>query len=158
MRRILFALSALFAFVAAPASAAEQSAQALLDAIYAQYQGDAQHAHGVYLDKPAEIGRYFELSLAALMIADNAAAAKRDDVPALDGDPFIDAQDWAIEGLAIHIDSQDARAAQATVRFTNVKEPKTIRLALVHTKAGWRIADIIWNAKGDSLRGLYVKH
>lgn len=157
MTRLLFALFALVATVA-PASAAEQSAQAFLEAIYAQYRGDEHSAPGVTLDKPAEIGRYFEPSLAALMVADDAAAAKRDDVPTLDGDPFVDAQDWAITGLAIHFDSQDARAAQATVRFTNLKEPRTIRLALVHTKAGWRIADIIWTAKGDSLRGLYVKH
>ncbi len=156
MTRILLAVFALLVFVA-PTSAAEQSVQEFLRSIYIRYHGDAETAPGIMLDKPADFRRYFEPSLAKLILTDEDAAAKRGDVPELDGDPFIDAQDWDITELTIHIDAQDAARARATVRFRNFKEPKTIHVNLVHTPSGWRIADIAWNGHDGTLRGLYVK-
>jgi len=162
MRRIALALAALLAFAApAPmnASAHGASPRAFLDRIYAHYRGsaDSKTGQGVLIDTPAKIRRYFEPGLAKLMIADEAAAAKAGDVPALDGDPFIDAQDWDIQNLTVHIDDQTKAAAHATVRFTNLKDPKTVHLDLVHTQAGWRIAEIRWSGDDTTLRGLYVK-
>lgn len=144
-------------FLVLPASAAEQSPQAFLQSIYVHYEGSSDTAKGVYPDTPAATRRYFEPVLANLIIADVAAAAKRGDVPELDGDPFIDAQDWDITNLKIHIDSRDATKARATVTYENFKKPQAIHLSLVHTPAGWRIADIIWNGNEGTLRGLYVK-
>jgi hypothetical protein len=156
MLRISLALFALLVF-AGPASAAEKTAQEFLQSIYSQYHGDPKAGPGIMLDKPADYRRYFEPSLAKLMLTDAAAAAKRGDVPELDGDPFIDAQDWDIADLTVHIDSQTADTARATVKFRNFKEQKTIHLALVHTPEGWRIADVVWNGTDGTLRGLYVK-
>ena len=157
MKHIVRILIALAAFAAFPAAAGEATPQAFLDAIYSHYHGtpDSKGGAGVMIDTPAEIRLYFAPDLAALMIADDAAAAKRQEVPALDGDPFIDAQDWDIANLTVHIDDQTQTTAHATVRFTNFKEPHTVHLTLVHTLSGWRISDIRWSGDATTLRGLY---
>jgi hypothetical protein len=150
-----------FAFVAllltaVPAAAAPQSADAFLQGIYAHYKGsDENTGKGIFLDKPADIRRYFTDDLASLVIADDDAAHKRGDVPELDGDPFVNAQDWDITDIAIHIDSETASAAKATVTFKNFKEPQAVHLDLTRTAKGWRIADIAW--KEGTFRGLYKK-
>jgi hypothetical protein len=146
----------LLAFFAVPVFAAPQSADAFLHGIYAQYLGDGRTTGlGVHLDTAADLHRYFTDDLAAMVMADEDAANKRGDVPALDGDPFVDAQDWQITDVKVHIDSQTATAAKATVTFQNIKEPETVHLALAETPKGWRISDIFW--KEGSLRGLYKK-
>jgi hypothetical protein len=155
MKRIGIILPLLL-FALATAQAAPQSAKDFLTEIYSHYRGDVDTtAKGIMLDKPADIRRYFAPDLAALIIADDAAAAKRGDVPELDGDPFVDAQDWNITKLAIHMDSETDSKARATVSFENYKKPDVVRLDLVRTSAGWRISDIVW--KEGSFRGLYKK-
>ncbi len=112
MTRILALLPFLF-LMTAGADAAPQSAKEYLTGIYSHYIGDDRTtAKGIFLDKPSEIRRYFTKDLADLMIADDAAANKAGDVPALDGDPFINAQDWEITHVSIHIDSETERAAR----------------------------------------------
>ena len=88
-----------------------------------------------------------------MIIADRAAAAKRDEVPALDGDPFIDAQDGAITRLAVTTAMNGPDKATGSVTFRNFGKAKKLRLALVRLEEGWRIADIVWPE--GSLRGLY---
>lgn len=141
---------------AAPANSKETALQ-FLQNIYSHYLGDDRTAKGIFLDKPADIRRYFVDDLANMIIADDEAAAKAGDVPNLDGDPFIDAQDWDIKNLSVHIDSQDAQHAAATVHFENVKQPITIHLSLVETPRGWRIWDIVWPDDEGTFRGLYKK-
>jgi hypothetical protein len=139
-----------------PATAAPQSAEAFLHGIYSHYMGDDRTTgKGIFLDKPSDVHRYFSDDLAALIIADDAAAAKRGDVPELDGDPFVDAQDWDIRNIVVHVDSETATTAKATVTFNNFKKPYTVHLDLVETPKGWRISDIFW--KEGSFRGLYKK-
>lgn len=154
MKRI-FALLPFLLLIAVRADAAPQSAKDFLNTIYSHYQGDDKTARGVFLDKPADYRRYFSPDLAALMIADAEAAAKRGDVPELDGDPFVDAQDWEITHLKIRVDSETDKDAKATVTFDNVKKPQSVRLNLIHTNEGWRTSDIFW--KEGSLRDLYKK-
>ncbi|HTW35954.1 MAG TPA: DUF3828 domain-containing protein [Rhizomicrobium sp.] len=145
-----------FSATAAMAAAPPLSAEAFLHGIYAHYEGsDQTTGKGIFLDKPSDIRRYFTEDLARLMIADDVAAEKRGDVPELDGDPFVDAQDWDIKGIAIHIDSETGDHAKATVTFENFKKPDTVHLDLAQTPKGWRISDIVW--KEGSLRGLYKK-
>jgi hypothetical protein len=98
--------------------------------------------------------RYFEPSLVALMTADQAAAQKKDEVPALNGDPFVDAQEWDITRLAIAIEPGGPDKATGTVTFRNFDKPTKLTVALVRLKDGWRIADIVW--PDGSLRGLYT--
>ena len=155
MNRYLKLAPLWLALAGVPAIAAPQTADAFLHGIYSHYLGDDKTAKGIFLDKSSDVHRYFADDLAALIIADDAAAAKRGDVPELDGDPFVDAQDWTITDIVIHIDSQTASAAKATVTFKNFKEPHAVHLDLVETPKGWRISDIAW--KEGTFRGLYKK-
>ena len=74
--------------------AVDASALAFVNDIYDAYKG--KDAKGHPLDDERAIRRYFEPSLAALMVKDQKIAAKRGEVGLLDFDPFIDAQDWEI--------------------------------------------------------------
>jgi hypothetical protein len=75
----------------------------------------------------------------------------------LDFDPFIDAQDWEIASFDIAVNDGAPGKAAATVKFTNIDKPVTVRLDLVKLKNDWRIADITWlrDGKEDSLRKIY---
>lgn len=127
------------------------SPRALVDAIYKPYL--AKKYKGADYSKPASVRRYFEPKLANAIIADMAAAAKRNEVPTLDGDPFIDAQDWELADLAVDIKPAGPAKARATVDFTNLRKPETVTLELVKTAEGWRIADIM--ASSGSMRQLF---
>ena len=144
---LIFLLGTAIAVFAAEAG----SPQAFLDTIYRNYQG--KDSKGFALDKPAMIRRIFVPELANAMIADQAAAQKRGDVPELDGDPFVDAQDWEITGLGFKVTMNGAARATATVTFRNFGEAHTVTHELVKTASGWRIADI--RMKERTLKGLY---
>jgi len=141
---------------AAGAYAADPSAKAFVEGIYAAYKG--KDAKGHPLDDERAIRRYFEPSLAALMVKDQKIAAKRGEVGLLDFDPFIDAQDWEISDFDIAVDDSAPGKATATVKFTNFK-PVTVQLDLIKVKNEWRIADITWlrDGKAASLRKIYVR-
>ena len=141
----------------APVAAGDVAATAFVTKIYDAYKG--KDAKGVTLDAEADYRRYFEPSLVALIIKDQKAAAKRKDVPTLDGDPFVDAQDWEITALDIAVTDAPPDKAVATVTFKNSDEPVKVVLNLVKVKNDWRIADILSTRDGktESLRGLF-KH
>jgi hypothetical protein len=147
-------LSSVPAFAAAPA--APETPQTFLQGIYSQYLGKG--SKGVAINTDADWHRYFTDGLAALIIADEKKAAKTQDIPTLDGDPFIDAQDWGMSHLSIHIDSQSATSATATVKFDNLDDHnKVLHLKLLTTSKGWRIDDIVWPGTEGTFRGLYKK-
>jgi hypothetical protein len=156
-RRILIlgAACALTA-VRTPAPAADASALAFVTAIYNGYKGNDSPGHA--LDSEPVIRRYFEPSLAALMIKDQKAAARRGEVGTLDFDPFVNAQEWEISEFDIAVSETAPGKASATVKFTNLGKPTIVSLDLVAIKNGWRIGDIIWQIDGKSqtLRGLYA--
>lgn len=130
-----------FAVLAAGrAAAADPAARAFLDAIYRAYDGP--DSRGNPLGEDAAIRRLFVPDLAAAMIADAAEAEKRGEVGALDGDPFIDAQDWDIEGLAVDVTDKGPGKALGRARFTNLGKKTAIELDLVRTAAGWRVHEI----------------
>ena len=136
---------------------ADAAAKAFLEKIYAAYKG--KNSKGILLDSDAMLRRYFEPSLAALMIKDRNNAAKRGDIPELDGDPFIDAQDWEIGPVDIVVRDIAPDKASATVKFRklrDVDEETTVAYDLVKLKDGWRIADINWGRK-QTLRTLFIK-
>jgi hypothetical protein len=146
-----FMIVALLTAAAWAAPAASETPQAFLDAIYKTYLG--KDAKGVILDKPAVIRRYFAAPLAAAMIKDNAAAAKRREVPMLDGDPFINGQDWEISDLAVKVEMNGPDKAKGTATFNNFETRMTVTYDLVKTAAGWHIADILNDNR--SLKALY---
>jgi len=139
-----------------PAPAADASALAFVDDIYSAYKG--KDAKGHPLDGERAIRRYFEQSLATLMVNDQKLAAKRGEVGLLDFDPFIDAQDRDIATFDIAVDDSAPGKAMATIKFTNLDKPTTVLLDLVKIKNDWRVADITWlrDGKRDSLREIYA--
>src|SRR5215813_6084121 len=102
--------------VSFPAVAAEQTPKEFLDAIYKTYIG--KNAKGMLLDKPATM-RLFTPSLRKAIDDDSKRAAKRNEVPNLDGDPFVDAQDWDIKSFDISVQDKAPDKATGTVKFDN---------------------------------------
>ena len=136
--------------------ATDASALTFVTDIYNGYKG--KDSPGRALDSDPAIRRYFEPSLATLMIKDRKLAAKRDEVGTLDFDPFVNAQDWEISAFDIAITDKAAGQAVATVKFSNQGKPAVVSLDLVTVKNEWRIRDITWQIDGkpQNLRGLYV--
>lgn len=142
-------------FVALPALAQqEQTPEQFLRSIYDKYKG--KDANGVPLGNAATINRYFAPSLARIMIADSNAAAKRGEVGTLDGDPFINAQDFELGPVAIDVKMSGTDKATGTAKFKNLGQDNTIIFDLVKLKQGWRIDDIR-SPEGASLRAQFKK-
>jgi Protein of unknown function (DUF3828) len=139
------------AALAVTAKAETASPRAFIDGIYQHYLG--QDSKGLVLSGDTVIRRYFAPPLADAIAKDFAAAHKAGEVPMLNGDPFIDAQDWEISNLKTTVKSTGANTAVATAAFVIFMEPRTVTLDLVNTPAGWRIADI--RSPSGSLRDLY---
>jgi hypothetical protein len=74
------------------ASAETAPPQAFVDGIYKHYLG--KESKGLALSNATTIRRYFAPPLSDAIIKDFAQAHKAGEVPLLNGDPFIDAQDW----------------------------------------------------------------
>jgi hypothetical protein len=136
-RRTLIAAAASI-LVAMPVLAADSSATAFVTGIYETYKGSG--AKGVPLDTDRAARRYFEPSLAALIIRDRKNGDN--EVGQLDGDPFINAQDWNIGKFDIEVTDTGPGKVKATVNFVNLDKPATIVLDLVKIKNDWRIGDI----------------
>jgi len=150
-RRTLIAAAASM-LIAMPSFAAENTATAFVTGIYENYKGSG--AKGLPLDTDRAVRRYFEPSLAALIIRDRKNA--HGEVGKLDGDPFIDAQDWNIDKFDVEVADTAPGKARATVKFVNLDQPATIVLDLVKLKNDWRVGDITWmrDGKPQTLRGL----
>lgn len=144
---------ALGLIAAGPAIAVEQTAQEFLGAIYAKYKG--KDSKGVSFGTTAQINSLFTPSLARLIDADAKAAAKRKEVGALGGDPFIDGQDWEITDVSIAVKENGPDKATGTVTFKNFGSDVTITHDLVKTRQGWRIDDV--HMPSGSLRALFKK-
>jgi hypothetical protein len=129
---------AILVLLGLPAEAAEQSAKDFVTAIYKHYQGKG--AKGILID--SSLARsLLTPGLNGLIEADAKRAARRREVPRLDGDPFIDAQDFEDIGpVAIEVTEKGATAV-AKVSFTNFDEKKTITLNLVKAGNAWLIDD-----------------
>jgi len=144
-RLIVLLLSALP--MASHAQTPGQSAQAFLESVYAPYKAKSTKGQNYHLAY-----RFFEPSLARAMARDYQLAQKNNVPPTLNGDPFVDAQEWEVSGLTIRA-AESGDQATGIVSFVNLSQKKTLAIELVKTPAGWRIADIA-GASG-SLRGLY---
>ncbi len=129
-------------------------AEAFVTGIYDLYvERDAGGGSAsIELYDEAMLRRYVEPSLAALIAADAAAAASSDSASALNGDPFIGAQEWLVTDYTVVVEPAGPGAAAAQVELVNFGQPQRIDLALVRLADGWRIADIDWG--GETLRGI----
>jgi len=147
----------LFGCLAILASArADASAVATVDSLYRAFSWEAVMASsespGLAQQSRPILLRYFTPQLATTLAADDACSKKRHEVCALDFSPLWASQDPAAEDLQI---SKGTTPAQVLVRYTYPATGKTISLQyqLVHTKVGWRVADILYPS-GDSLSKL----
>jgi Protein of unknown function (DUF3828) len=129
------------------ARAQAQSPQTFLQSIYDPY------LKADFKGQPYwQVDRFFVPVLARAIDADMREAKRRVEVPKLDGDPFLDAQEWDIENLAISVKA-DGPKATGEVTFDNFGKHTQVALDLVRTPAGWRIADI--KGPSGSLSALY---
>lgn len=154
MRHAFLALGAaiMLGLLGSPASHATESAQAFVAAIYKTYEG--KDSRGVAVDSPT-FRKVVTPGLWRLVDSDAKRSARRRAVPKLNGDPFVDAQDWDITGLRIDI-KEDGPKATANVAFRNAGTSRAITLQLVKARDGWRIDDLIG---GDgSLRKLLARN
>jgi hypothetical protein len=158
MSKAAFAMTALLAF--GNVSAADPSARDFVDAIYRRYQGQSfpsrksvQTAQGIDTSSHGAMARYFVPALVALMEQDARNAKRRNEIPNLNGDPFVGAQDWDIKSFDIHLEQTGPDKAGATVGFRNQDQTKRVVLDLVRFNEGWRIRDIGYD-DGSTLRGI----
>jgi hypothetical protein len=94
-----------------PSAPTGQSAEAFLHSIYDRYVGAQDKARPIDYSDPRELRYYFEPSLAGIIHQDFIRAKKADEVPTLDADPFIDAQDWDIKSFNIQVTPADGDRA-----------------------------------------------
>ncbi len=144
--RRTFAL--LLAGLALPAAAQTVSPQAFLKAIYQPYLVKGYNGAAY-----PRTDLYFAPALAKAIDQDMADAKRRGEPPTLNGDPFIDAQEWEIANLRIYVSMPSDSTAVGAVAFTNFGKPVKLTVDLVQTLKGWRIADI--QAPSGSLKDLY---
>jgi hypothetical protein len=150
-------LGAILATLAGGVQAADSSAHNFVAAIYNTYVG--KNGNGVALDEEAIVRRYFEPSLAALILKDQKDAARRNEVGALDFDPFVDAQDWDIPAFTVTVSDAGADKATATVKFTDSGKASTVVLDLVKINNDWKIANVTWmpHDTPNNLRALFAQ-
>ena len=125
-----------------PGAGADETPKAFLDNLYSAYVGP--NRNGLMVESDEVLARYLSPEVIKLMDKMYAASKKADEVPALDGDPFVDAQEWDIKSFDITVDPLGDDKATGHVRFKNFDKEKSLTLDLVRLKSGWRIDDIHW--------------
>ena len=136
-RVIAFVVAAMAA--ALPARAAEDPKN-FVTAIYQSYVGKDARGIPVNSDRARQL---ITPSLMKLIDADARAAQKRGEPPRLDGDPFIDAQDFDIKSFQVEVQDVGRARAVVTVTFKNEASAGNEPMILVLMKIGdaWRIDD-----------------
>lgn len=119
-------------------AAAGEGPQAFVTAIYSQYvNGGPQGEQPAPGQDPM-----FSRTMNALIGADFRAA--NGEVPTLNYDPFCACQDQGdFVVTATAVAQSDLNTAEASVAFTNMGEPKNLRLKLVREGPNWKVDDII---------------
>jgi hypothetical protein len=149
MLRIAFLTFALATTPAGSSVAKPESAQAFLLRVYEPYT--REFSESIYENLPS----YITPELQTLLMKSSEGADARGEVPPLNGDPVVHAQEWELKGLEIGIKDAGAGKAVGTVRFLNYEQATTIVVDLVRIGGGWRIADFHYDG-GRSLSG-YLK-
>ena len=131
-------------------AAADDAAKRFLEAIYRTYRGTP--SDGLDYQTDAKVRRYFSADTARLFIRDRREA--KGEVGRIDFDPFIEGQDWEVTAVAVTVAEEGPERATGTVRLTNMGKPQTVLHDLVRTPDGWRIHDIRWPGKTETLRSI----
>lgn len=148
-RRAMFAGLAMLGSLALAAcqqstAADAASPQDFLGDLYSHYDGKGPGAGLDYSQKDV-LARYFTPETVAAIEADFARAQAAGEPPALNGDPFVGAQEWDVTGLDIAIGkSATPDSTMAKVRFQSYGQTSEFTLDLKQVAGAWRIADIDW--------------
>jgi len=121
--------------------------------LYKEHLSDYQHDE-YWFDKKKKLSQYFDQNLTLLFLRDEKCKEKNHEICSLDSDPIIDAQDFD-EKYPVNLKVETVRTAprlRLKVIFTNI-DTRIIFYDLQHTKAGWRVRDIIY-PDGHSLKKL----
>ncbi len=119
-------------------AAAGEGPEAFVRTLYAQY------VNGGPQGEPPAPGQdpMFSRTMNALIGADVRAA--NGEVPTLNYDPFCACQDQGdFVVTATAVAQSDPNTAEANVAFTNMGEPKSLKLKLVREGPNWKVDDII---------------
>jgi hypothetical protein len=132
--------------------AVDPAAETMVQGIYKTYMG--KDAKGIPIDS-ARAKALLTPGLQKLIAADAKRAKAKGDVPELDGDPFVDAQDWDFSSYEVAMSDTGAGKARANVALTGASGARKVTLDLVKLKGGWRIDDM--TGESGSLRGILGK-
>lgn len=140
MVRAFLLLTALLLAATPSAVAQDQSTpHAVVSEIYSYYNDNG--SMGVWPTDPT-MRPLFTDRLMALFDADD-AMAERDGMGRLNFDPFVNAQDFALENLSISTLDTSGNEARVQVSFENFGQPMRLVYRLERDAEGsWRIADL----------------
>lgn len=138
MRGAFYALVVLTGLAAWPAAAEDPSDPAeVVREIYSFYEN--ANAVGIWPTDPALRPRFSERLLELLDAEDE--LAEREGIGRLGFDPFIDGQDFAIDGLEIST-KEGGGGTTVEARFTNFGEPTRIIYRFIRAEGRWQIDEI----------------
>ena len=132
--------------------AADPAAKDFVTAIYRNYEG--QGAKGLALASP-RVRSLLTPGMLKLIDDDAKQAARRNEPPVLDGDPFVDAQDWDIPSFTIEVTDKGPNNAEAEIQFENGGSPTNVTLILVKLNGAWKVDDFV--GLDGSLREILAK-
>lgn len=142
MRHLSLAAIALLA-LATPVLAEDfDTPEALLEAFYAPYFGEAEFEDETPFRSEA---------LNALYAADEARTPEGE-MGALSFDPYVDGQDMQLADFEIGEPVITDDVAEVEVTFTNFGEPRELEYRLVFENGGWRIDDVASMLPGSEYR------
>lgn len=142
MRHLSLAAVALLA-LATPVLAEDfDTPEALLEAFYAPYFGEAEFSD----ESP-----FRSEALNALYAADEARTPEGE-MGALSFDPYVDGQDMDLADFEIGEPVIEGDVAEVEVTFTNFGEPRELEYRLVLEDGGWRIDDVASTLPGSEYR------
>jgi hypothetical protein len=109
----------------------------------------------LWSDVEANRGQYLTPEFAAVIDENDKYNSELD--YAVDYDPLVQAQDFdVLKSFKLTLEGTTPGKATVRASFVNLDRPTTVRLDLVKTGDGWRVADL-YNAEGASLRQEYER-
>ncbi|ESQ80861.1 DUF3828 domain-containing protein [Asticcacaulis sp. YBE204] len=153
MDRRLFLLGLLA--VASPSLAAVQPPRDLIQKFYLIYEAEGTHGTGNPVEK-VHLRDWMTDDLRALYDK-GTTTQPGEEMPILDFDPFIDAQDYEITEVAVTTKMLDKKRQLVTAAFKNIGTPTVILFDFVLTKKGWRISDVRYPVTKDRPGGFSLK-
>lgn len=141
MRRIIIAAALLLGpMAAALAAPVFDDPRALIEYVYAPYLNESDP----FPDDPSEI---YSPTLKQLW-DEMSAKSEESEVPIIDFDPIINAQDYELTDFVVADPVIEADSATVVVSFSNLGEPQELHFELIRGGGGWQIDDI--EATGDN--------